>query len=233
MHELVDVISLSHKLCAFPIIGQLKYATDDNFVGRPLRGYSPDAVSIGLLSKGAAIHLCMAQNQLLKEHNLGLIVYDAYRPKQAVKDIYEWSISPHNDSAELKLKQQYHPALEKSELFAHGYVSMDSQHCYAYAVDVFLYRPQTKEALDMGVIFDYYGDLSWITKTADEIGKTPWLNRRIMAQAMQSNGFIPYEKEFWHYSFHHKTILNALVIPITRELAECGVNHVLSQLQLT
>ena len=91
---LVDVVSLSKQKCQHPIIGKLAYATDENFIGRVINGYSPDATDVCLLTPKAAHALCQAQNELNEKHQLGLLIYDAYRPHRAVKDFAQWIQQP-------------------------------------------------------------------------------------------------------------------------------------------
>ena len=63
----------------------LKYCGYDNFVGRPIDGYTEGRRAI--LRKDAAEALARAQ-QMLKPQGLGLLVWDAYRPHRALRDFY-------------------------------------------------------------------------------------------------------------------------------------------------
>ena len=62
---LVDVIALSEQLCKCPIEGRLAYATKENFCGKVVDGYHPDASDICLLTREAAKSLCLVQNEVL------------------------------------------------------------------------------------------------------------------------------------------------------------------------
>src|SRR5450755_4400708 len=76
------------------IIQDMRYATRDNFVGRPLPGY--DA----------------GECDLVRE-NLSLRVYDCYRPTRAVTAFMRWA----NDGARDNPTKRFYPALEKRTLF--------------------------------------------------------------------------------------------------------------------
>jgi len=79
--NLIDVIELSKKICEAPIQAELAYATPRNLVGRPLNGYHTNALDICLLTPKAAEALCHVQNEITKHHQMGLFVYDTYRPR--------------------------------------------------------------------------------------------------------------------------------------------------------
>lgn len=219
--QLVDVGALSRQLCPRPIQVNLVYATSKNLVGRPIDGYTPGVTDVALLTKIPAEALCKVQNELLETYNYGLLIYDSYRPKRAVKDFMGWSTQPvANDSAglyELERKAKHYPHINKNQLFDLGYVSADSQHCYGHTVDLVLIDENGIE-LNLGARFDFMDKLSHITATADEIGEEALRNRKILSDAMQRHGFIPYEYEFWHFSHKDKTIHEPIDIVITAEL---------------
>lgn len=221
LSQLVDVIALSEKHCQRPIQAHLAYATPNNFVGRIVNGYTPDLTDLALMTKNAAEALCQVQNDLLKNHNLGLLIYDSYRPKRAVLDFVAWSTEPvKNDTSgqhELKMKEKHYPHIEKNQLFELQYVAEDSEHCYGHTVDLVLIDTHGKE-LDLGACFDYMDKLSHYTATADEIGETAIRHREILSSTMQKYQFIPYPFEFWHFSFGDKMITEPMDIAITPDL---------------
>lgn len=199
MVNLVDTVALSKQICKQPIECELAYATPNNFVGRIIAGYHPDALDICLLTPKAAQALCAVQNHLLDHHGYGLFVYDSYRPKRAVQDFMAWANLPSANAFESKRKKLHFPHIEKTQLFELGYVSKDSNHCYANTVDLVLIDAKTKKFLDMGAIFDYMDVMSHLTATAEQIGVEAYQHRLILVEAMTRFGFVPYEKEFWHY----------------------------------
>ena len=64
----------------------------------------------------------------------------------------------------LKTKEQYYPKLSKRDLFAQGYILAKSTHSRGSAVDLTIVKlePETNThtELDMGTIFDFFGDES-------------------------------------------------------------------------
>ncbi len=65
----------------------LRYFGNNNFVGRPIHGYRANRA---ILTKSAALALRAVQEEL-NRFGLGLLVFDAYRPQQAVDDFVAWS----------------------------------------------------------------------------------------------------------------------------------------------
>ena len=65
----------------------IRYFTHNNFIGRPLPGYE-DPVCI--LTQPAADALLMVQNELNND-DLGLKVFDCYRPQMTVDEFVRWS----------------------------------------------------------------------------------------------------------------------------------------------
>lgn len=196
---LVDVIPLSQKKCAYPIQGLLAYATEENFLGRIVKGYHPEAEHICLMARNAAQRLCRVQN-LLNNDNLGLFIFDGYRPLRAVKDFSVWMHQPPVGPYELERKQIHYPHLEKAELSHLGYIAKGvSKHCFGSTVDLTLIDLKTNQFLEMGACFDYFDDIAHATAPASVIGQTAFTNRQKLSAAMQSVGFIPYSKEYWHF----------------------------------
>lgn len=142
----IDVIGLSKLHCNKPILGDLKYATHENFVGRPIAGYHPSAHDICLLAPQAAQMLCQTQNYLLNEFGYGLIIFDAYRPLRAVTDFAEWFKKAPETSYELTRKEIHYPCYEKKQLPVLGYVAEKvSRHCFGRAVDLTLVDMNTEK----------------------------------------------------------------------------------------
>src|SRR5262249_51375548 len=104
-----------------PTIAQdIRYAGADNFVGRPLPGYGAAEC---VLRRDAARALKQVQADLAAA-NLGLKVYDCYRPTRAVRAMAQWA----NDRRNAAATKRFFPRLEKSKLFALGYIAMRSAH---------------------------------------------------------------------------------------------------------
>jgi len=206
---LVDVVQLSREQAQHPIRCELKYTGCDNFVGRSLSGYTKAAAQKCLLTPQPAAALINVQ-QYLNTQNIGLYVFDAYRPKKAVLDIIEWSKQAPADDHELAMKAKHFPALEKKDLFRLGYVAEDSTHCYGNTIDLTLIDLNTGEHLDMGTIFDFMGEASH--PDSDHVDEQAKINRRRLTQAMQKFGFLPYDKEWWHFSYKVREVQQPLNI---------------------
>lgn len=220
--QLVDVVALSKKECAFPIRVHLAYATRDNFTGQIVDGYTPGVTGIALMTQDAAEALIQVQNDLIKNHHLGLQIYDSYRPRRAVKQFVRWSMQPVYDDHEFNQKLKHYPDIEKSQMFKLGYVSEDSQHCYGHTVDLVLVDKNGHE-LNHGTIYDFMGTKSHIDATAKDIGEEALKNRTILSDAMNKYGFISYPAEYWHFSFKHKKVTEPMDFPITAELKGLNV----------
>jgi D-alanyl-D-alanine dipeptidase len=226
LNELIDVAALSQKECTRPIHAKLLYATAENFLGRPVDGYTPAVTDLALMTKDAAAALCKVQNELLQKHKLGLIIYDSYRPLRAVLDFVAWSKEPVPESEqgeiELARKKIHYPNIEKEQMFELGYVSKNSQHCYGHTVDLMLINEHGKE-LNHGAGFDFMDTLSHVAVMEDKIGAEAYKNRHILFDAMQKFGFITYPYEFWHFNFNNKMVTEPMDLVITAELRSLNV----------
>jgi D-alanyl-D-alanine dipeptidase len=112
-----------------PSIAQdMRYAGADNFTGHPLPGY--DAAEC-VLRREVAVALAKVQAGLARQ-NLGLKVYDCYRPTRAVSAFARWA-----KSADDGATKRFYPKLDKRTLFS-GYIAAHSAHSEGIAVDLTL-----------------------------------------------------------------------------------------------
>ncbi|MDR3492726.1 MAG: M15 family metallopeptidase [Gammaproteobacteria bacterium] len=220
---LTDVTALSQTKCTRPILAKLAYATKDNFMGREANGYSAAASDFALMTKTAALALCKVQNQLLEEHELSLLIYDSYRPKRAVLDFISWTNDAPKNQHELAMKQKHYPHIRKNQLFELGYLSADSQHCYGHTVDLVLIDKNQTE-IPLGACFDFMDELSHLSAMPDQIGHDAFNNRQILSQAMQQQGFVPYQFEFWHFNYKDREINHPIDLEITADLKNINTN---------
>jgi D-alanyl-D-alanine dipeptidase len=165
-----------------------KYAGADNFMGRPIWGYLAPTV---MMTPEAARALSSAQ-QAASARGLSLLVYDAYRPQQAVDHFVEWGADP----ADTLNQATYYPDVPKSELFERGYISARSGHSRGSTVDLTLTRDGV--ALDMGTPFDFFDERSH-TESPLVTGEA-MSNRMLLRDIMTEAGFRNYENEWWHYT---------------------------------
>ena len=134
----------------------LKYYTNDNFVGERINGYNaPVAIS----TKETAMALKEIQKDL-KHFNYGLKIFDCYRPQQAVDHFVRWS-----NNNNRKMKYSHYPNVKKINLFKEGYIASKSGHTRGSTVDLTIIDLDSGKELDMGTIYDYFGKESWIEYT--------------------------------------------------------------------
>jgi len=177
------------------IIQDVKYFTHDNFMGRPIKGYTAAEC---ILTKKAAVALSELQRTLLPQH-LSLKVYDCYRPQTAVNDFIAWS----KDATDQKMKKDYYPNVNKADFFTLGYVAEKSTHTRGSTVDLTLARLPTNNSkpieMPMGTHFDFMDELSH--SLSPNIRGEEKKNRLLLRRLMQKAGFEPYDKEWWHFTF--------------------------------
>ncbi len=172
---------------------ELRYATNHNFVGNPVDGYlEPKAI----LTKQAAEALRNVQDDL-RTFGLGLKIFDAYRPQRAVDHFVRWA----RDLDDTRMKQEFYPNVNKQDLFKDGYIASKSGHSRGSTVDltiVALDSRGTDSDLDMGTGFDYFSPRSWPDDA--RIGASQRANRMLLREVMKKHGFVPYSKEWWHFT---------------------------------
>lgn len=99
---------------------EIRYFGTYNFVGARIDGYlEPTA----LLTREAADSL-QAVSKDVMAMGYRLKIYDAYRPQKAVDHFVRWAANV-NDTL---MKPYFYPALDKSVLFAQGYIAKKSGH---------------------------------------------------------------------------------------------------------
>lgn len=132
---------------AAPAIAQdMRYATSDNFTGRPVPGYQAAEC---VLRREAAAALARVAADLVPQ-GLALKVYDCYRPLRAVKAFWRWS-----QDARVGGDTRFYPHVPKRELFARGYIAARSRHSAGVAVDLTLvaftaHQPPTVRTRESG-----------------------------------------------------------------------------------
>ena len=176
------------------LIVELRYATDDNFVGRPVDGYGRNARAV--LSVPAAEALARVQ-AALAPFGLGFKVFDAYRPQRAVDHFVRWG----RDLEDRRTKADYYPDVAKEHLFSEGYIAERSSHSRGSTVDLTIVHRDARDAvreLDMGSAYDFFGPVSWPDSTA--VTARQRANRALLRQLMAAHGFTPYGQEWWHFT---------------------------------
>jgi len=176
---------------------ELRYATDENFIGRPIDGYLGERC---ILTREAADALKQVQGELTR-FGLGLKIYDAYRPQQAVDHFVRWA----KDLKDTTMKKQYYPNVKKGDLFKKGYIAERSGHSRGSTVDVTIVSltpPMRGTELDMGTPFDFFGPESWPDNPS--LSPEQRAHRLLLRLVMTRHGFKPYAQEWWHFTLENE-----------------------------
>ncbi len=171
------------------IVYEIRYYSTYNFVGRNIDGYEED-LAIGTKKLAKALKKAL---KLAKEKGYCLKIYDAYRPQRAVDDFVKWS----KDLDDIVMKPFFYKNKSKEDLIKEGYISISSSHSRGSAVDLTLVSLDTLEEIDMGSTFDYFSEIS--NSSYSELSELQLNNRKLLSSIMEKSGFIPYEKEWWHF----------------------------------
>ena len=173
---------------------ELSYCGRDNFVGKRIDGYITEQA---ILTEQATAALGKVQADL-EAQGFGLKIYDAYRPKRAVRHFYRWSRDPRDE----RLKQVYYPDIDKRDLFRAGYIARRSSHTRGSTVDLTIIDLISGEELDMGSIFDFFSPLSW--SNYNRIPPKQKANRKLLCSTMMRYGFKPFWMEWWHFTLKNE-----------------------------
>ncbi|MEC0330801.1 D-Ala-D-Ala dipeptidase VanX, partial [Paenibacillus macerans] len=171
-----------------------KYATWDNFTGKPVDGYEVNRI-VGTHELAAALHVAQEQAAVL---GYGLLLWDGYRPQRAVDRFLKWSEEPEDG----RTKSKHYPNINRSEMIRKGYVAAQSSHSRGSAIDLTLYRLDTNVLVPMGGDFDLMDVISH--HEAKGITEAETENRRLLRSIMESSGFNAYDYEWWHYTLKNE-----------------------------
>jgi zinc D-Ala-D-Ala dipeptidase len=147
----------------------IRYATPNNFMKRQLY-----PVARCLLHEKVARQLQQVQIELATD-NLGLKVFDCYRPLSIQKQM--WKILPDN-------RYVANPA-------------QGSRHNRASAIDLTLVDLTTGNEQEMPSKFDDFSTRSHINYNSSSLAANS--NRQILRVAMEKHGFKGIPTEWWHY----------------------------------
>ncbi|WP_119291875.1 D-Ala-D-Ala dipeptidase VanX [Streptomyces sp. YIM 130001] len=167
-----------------------KYATWDNFTGRPVDGYLANRV-VGTRALCEALERARDQ---AASRGFGLLLWDGYRPQHAVDRFLRWSREPEDGLT----KSRHYPNIDRAEMFEQGYVAARSGHSRGSTVDLTLYDLATGELLAMGGDHDLMDSVSH--HGAPGITPVEARNRQRLRSLMETCGFHAYACEWWHYT---------------------------------
>jgi D-alanyl-D-alanine dipeptidase len=151
----------------------IRYATTDNFVGKAVY---PEARAF--LQSPAAEGVVRVHRQL-KKKDLGLVIYDGYRP-WAITKLF-WEVVEPNQR-----KYVADPA-------------KGSKHNRGCAIDLGIYDLKSGLAIPMPSGYDEFTERAspdFIGGTAEERG-----NRDLLRRLMEGEGFIVNPNEWWHFDY--------------------------------
>lgn len=175
-----------------------KYATWDNFTGKPVDGYQVNRI-VGTRALCAALDRARAKAASL---GFGLLLWDGYRPQRAVDCFLRWSKQPEDGRTKLR----HYPNIDRLDMFDQGYVAARSGHSRGGTVDLTLYDAVTGELALMGGDHDLMDPVSH--HSAAGITRTEAENRQRLRSIMEGCGFDSYACEWWHYTLKHEPYPN-------------------------
>ncbi|ORB30526.1 M15 family metallopeptidase [Mycolicibacterium parafortuitum] len=197
------------------ILLDIRYVTPHNFTGKPVDGYQTPTC---ILTRPAAEAVQRAQQQFVAQ-GYSLKIYDCYRPQRAVDSFVAWA----NDLSDRQMEAEFYPRVDKTRLFADGYIAEQSGHSRGSTVDLTLVSlpPRAEQAyvpgqplvdcaapvserfpdnsLDMGTGYDCFDTLS---HTLDPRVQGDQLkNRLLLKDGLEKQGLQNYENEWWHFTY--------------------------------
>ncbi len=175
-----------------------KYATWDNFTGRPVDGYRANRI-VGTRSLCAALDRA---REKAAAAGFGLLLWDGYRPQSAVDCFLRWSQQPEDG----RTKRRHYPNLDRPEMFERGYVAARSGHSRGGTVDLTLYDLATGERAPMGGDHDLMDAVSH--HGAPGITQAEAAHREHLRSIMEGCGFVAYDCEWWHYTLRYEPYPN-------------------------
>ncbi|WP_298426998.1 M15 family metallopeptidase [uncultured Kordia sp.] len=177
---------------------EMRYFGTNNFVGAKVDGYEAEKCILSI----AATNALRKVQEELRTKGLGIKIYDAYRPQRAVDHFRRWA----RNLKDTLNKQQFYPDVAKKDLFKLEYIATKSRHSSGSTVDITIIDLTTKEELDMGSSYDFFGKISWVNYkglTAKQLE-----NRQLLQRMMLKHGFRNYPQEWWHFTLRGEPFKN-------------------------
>ena len=176
------------------VIQEIRYHSTYNFVGTRVDGYEEP---VALITRQAAEAL-KAVNTELMALGYRIKVYDTYRPQRAVSHFVRWAKA----IGDTLTKQSFYPEVDKRLLFKLGFIASKSGHSRGSTIDLTLVHTQSGKEVDMGGVFDYFGQLSH--PSYQQITKEQKANRMLLRRVMMKHGFVPLSTEWWHFTLKNE-----------------------------
>lgn len=176
------------------VLLDIRYYGSHNFIGAPVAGYE---AFVAILTTAAATALQGVSNDC-RAMGYAVKIFDAYRPQSAVNCFLQWSKAPETGQT----KAAFYPHISKTQLFKQGYLASRSGHSRGSAVDLTLVDLANGQELDMGTPFDFLDSLSHFS--AQGLTHEQIYNRSLLRTVMETHGFRPYDKEWWHFTLKNE-----------------------------
>ena len=150
-------------------------------------------------------------DNLRRQKQLSLKIFDGYRPQKAVDHFVRW-VQVLKDTL---MKAQFYPKVKKNNLLKNGYIAERSGHSRGSTIDLTIINIKTGKALDMGSAYDFFGIQSH--PLYQNISKKQKNNRMLLRNTMLNHGFTPYENEWWHFTLKKEPFPNTyFTFPISK-----------------
>lgn len=166
--DLVELVTLDKTIKL-----DIRYARTDNFVGKVVY---PEARAF--LQKPAAKALLRVHKKL-KKRNLGLVIFDGYRPWSVTKLF--WEVTPE----------------DKRKFVADP--KTGSKHNRGCAVDLSMFDLKTGKLVEMPTDYDDFTDKA--SPNYEGAAETQKKNRDLLRRMMEAEGFIVNPNEWWHFDY--------------------------------
>jgi len=195
----------------------MRYSGSNNIFGRQIKHYE---TNVPICTYQAALAIKKAQDEFEKS-GYCLVIYDAYRPLGACKDMVDWI-----DEDSVALEGYYVDFDSKIALFHNDYISDKSSHCRGSTLDMSILHCNTElkspvlsyreinnrnipwmddNTLDMGTSFDYMGVESHTNYP--HLNQTQIDNRKSLVSTLEKYGLMNHAvswedeaQEWWHFT---------------------------------
>ena len=223
-----DFVDLSEH--APEVLIDLRYKSSHNFTGRPVEGYGPQRKCWLSLAAADKLRVVAAA---ARQRGLVIVVYDAYRSVESVRDFQVWAAEPVDNEVPEEtssVKRRYYPNHSKKELFAAGFIASSSSHSRGSTVDLTLLDINKRETygygergqertitlkdgsevlllddgtVNMGGHFDLFHDCSHHDSPLIT-DQEAQDNRNYLRSLMNQHGFQALPEEWWHYTLRQE-----------------------------
>ena len=166
--DLVELITLDNTLKL-----DIRYARTDNFVGKVV--YSEARAFMQRPAADALIRV----HRKLKKQNLGLVIFDGYRPWSVTKLF--WEVTPE----------------DKRKFVANP--KTGSRHNRGCAVDLSMFDLKTGKLVEMPSDFDDFTDQA--SPKYEGASRRQKKNRDLLRKMMEAEGFTVNDNEWWHFDY--------------------------------